>query len=502
MKTKETKYFQATTVKKSSGKLLAVASTSTVDRVGDSLSIEDWDLSKFKANPVLQAGHDYRPQYTIGIAQNIRVDEKGRLVFEPLFHEETQLARDIKAMYECEPPILKAWSVGFIPNAMVTNRKGEKMGKNELLEVSAVAVPANAEALTYSKSYGEKESEMVSGWLKKALPLGDDTLIDVEDGQETDVSANTPTPDSELVEGESCITSDGVIGSVILDGDVLVCKIVEKVEMMEGDVCKLPDGTDGCLVMHDESGKFICMPVEPDEGNDMIDENPAPIEEEVIEPVVEDTKGCGGKGGGKKKELDENGSEVTISETITEAISEQQKNEMKWEKMKKVDQILYAFYKVYMEEETPVEDFNKLLDEAVSLLTSLSTDYTKGFESSVFKSEDFNGDLMSIMEISIKEGRVLSSKNVGLITECINILKQASIALDSLLSVSVPDNGSVDSQKSQDEKAKEIEDIKGREKVKVLANLPAQIDADKVILKALQRISRLSSKAIYDKKNN
>ncbi len=148
------------------GKMLAIASDESIDRVGDSLKAKDWDLNNFNKNPVLQAGHDYRPQFTIGIAKNI-ITKEGKLIFEPIFHTITQLAREIKEMYE--QGILKAWSVGYIPS--------EDGGKNELLEVSAVAVPANANALVIAKGMdsnqekevGEKIKEFIDGETKEEV---------------------------------------------------------------------------------------------------------------------------------------------------------------------------------------------------------------------------------------------------------------------------------------------------------------------------------------------
>lgn len=146
---------QATTIKSSEGKLTAIASTEDKDRAGDVLLVKNWDFSRFKMNPVLQAGHDYRPQYTIGKAENLRVEDN-KVLFDPVFHEITPLARQIKQMYE--EGFLNAWSVGFIPGS--SQLKGEANGTlNELLEVSAVAVPANAFALMKGFEMGEAELE-------------------------------------------------------------------------------------------------------------------------------------------------------------------------------------------------------------------------------------------------------------------------------------------------------------------------------------------------------
>lgn len=140
------------------GKMLAVASDESIDRVGDSLKAIDWDLNNFRKNPVLQAGHDYRPQFTIGVAKNMVV-QGNKLIFEPIFHTITQLAREIKEMYE--QGILKAWSVGYIP--------GEENGLNELLEVSAVAVPANANALVIAKGMDSSQEKEVGDKIKEFI---------------------------------------------------------------------------------------------------------------------------------------------------------------------------------------------------------------------------------------------------------------------------------------------------------------------------------------------
>jgi len=187
MSKKNLKHVQAHTEKKG-GKLIAIASTESEDRIGDSLKAEDWNLKNFKKNPVLQAGHDYKPQYTIGVAKDIHIDKQKRLVFEPVFHTFTQLARDLKEMYL--GGVLKAWSVGYIPKSEDEEDEEEKDGKkkvktfNELLEVSAVAVPANAEALT-----------TVEKGIEKADKLEDKTIKDIEDW-------------TKKCEGEECKTSE------------------------------------------------------------------------------------------------------------------------------------------------------------------------------------------------------------------------------------------------------------------------------------------------------
>ena len=146
-------------------KLIAIASTETKDRVGDMVKVDGWDLKNFKKNPVLLFAHKY-DEPPVGYAKNIHV-ENNKLVFEPVFHEITQLAREIKAMFMSEPAIMKAWSVGFIPLAY-DESDSHIIAKQELLEISAVPVPANAEALMIAaKSYSPKDEKEIMGWLEK-----------------------------------------------------------------------------------------------------------------------------------------------------------------------------------------------------------------------------------------------------------------------------------------------------------------------------------------------
>jgi len=153
-------------VEKVGNKLVAVASTEQEDRVGDVIKADGWILSNFKKNPVLLFAHKYN-EPPIGIAKNIKVEGK-KLTFEPVFHEITPLAREVKAMFMAEPPIMKAFSVGFIP-LEIDKEDPHKILRQELLEISAVPVPANAEALiSVSKNYSPVEEKEISKWVEEA----------------------------------------------------------------------------------------------------------------------------------------------------------------------------------------------------------------------------------------------------------------------------------------------------------------------------------------------
>ena len=145
-------------IKNINGKLIAVASDESLDREGEVLKVEDWDLENYKKNPVILGGHVYQPEYVVGISQNTRIED-GKLLIEPLFHDITEYARGIKKMIE--EGFLKTFSVGYLTR---------KDGKNELLEVSVVPVPANPQAMTLTmKSITNKDAEKIKQWIKQVI---------------------------------------------------------------------------------------------------------------------------------------------------------------------------------------------------------------------------------------------------------------------------------------------------------------------------------------------
>jgi uncharacterized protein len=151
---------------KSDGKLVAIASEEIEDREGEVISVKGWDLSNFKKSPRLLWMHNRNPAHNglpVGRAENMRVEKFGeteKLVFEPIFDESTEFNKTVKAMYEANPPLLDGFSVGFLP----LEREGNRYTKQELLEVSAVPVPALATAtiIARAKELGIKEKDLSS----------------------------------------------------------------------------------------------------------------------------------------------------------------------------------------------------------------------------------------------------------------------------------------------------------------------------------------------------
>lgn len=146
-----------------------ILSTQSVDRDGDILDIDGWDLENFKKNPIALWQHDHKNP--VGVWENIRF-EADRLVAD-LKLGSTRLAEMTRQLIQ--DGILKAVSVGFKalegePRNEDRPWSGYHFTKQELLEASLVSVPANQEALLLSKSLELSDEELSAIFCDRTNP--------------------------------------------------------------------------------------------------------------------------------------------------------------------------------------------------------------------------------------------------------------------------------------------------------------------------------------------
>lgn len=138
-----------------------ILSDETIDRYGDVISVDGWDLRNFTKtrNPIALFNH--HSDDVIGRWENVRVEGKrllGRLV---LADEGTSdLINKVRKLWK--QGILRAVSVGFraLAKEKLTDDADEFWGpfrylRQELVECSLVAVPANPNALQISRAFGD-----------------------------------------------------------------------------------------------------------------------------------------------------------------------------------------------------------------------------------------------------------------------------------------------------------------------------------------------------------
>lgn len=141
-------YLRAIAKKAGDGIFSVLASTNAIDRQGDSVQQDGWDLENFKKNPVILWAHNY-DELPIGKATELGVTVRGlEITFEFAPAEANPKAAQVRKLME--EGFLNAVSVGFIPK----ERNGNIITRQELLELSVVPVPANQEALRLAMSKG------------------------------------------------------------------------------------------------------------------------------------------------------------------------------------------------------------------------------------------------------------------------------------------------------------------------------------------------------------
>tara|TARA_R110000824_G_scaffold51625_2_gene143821 strand:+ start:1060 stop:2070 length:1011 start_codon:yes stop_codon:yes gene_type:complete len=146
-------------IDKSAGLITAIVSTESVDRDGDIIRQAHWDLNHFKSHPILLSSHNYRGlqnqigEWTaMGVSDNKLVGEAKYYIKEgnPEADWGFKLASKGRA----------AFSVGFVPDMSrakaleVNGNMAYEFNGQELLEVSQVTVPSNADALQQLKGFG------------------------------------------------------------------------------------------------------------------------------------------------------------------------------------------------------------------------------------------------------------------------------------------------------------------------------------------------------------
>lgn len=138
--------------------LTALISTKAVDREGEALSPDGVNLANYKKNPVVMWAHNYREP---PIGKNLWIKKTADGILAKTQFAKTAFADEIFSLYKGD--FLKAWSVGFIPDQDAVDEDPKADGKKkprrtynkwELLEYSAVPIPANPEALTQAVEQG------------------------------------------------------------------------------------------------------------------------------------------------------------------------------------------------------------------------------------------------------------------------------------------------------------------------------------------------------------
>jgi HK97 family phage major capsid protein/HK97 family phage prohead protease len=134
-----------------------ILSDESIDRLGDQIMSDGWDIRSFKKNPIALFNH--QSSFPIGRWKNIHVTDKAlRAKLELAPAGTSERVDEIRKLVDAG--ILKATSVGFKPikwEALDPDAKEsffapQRFLKQELVETSLVSVPANPNALAIAKA--------------------------------------------------------------------------------------------------------------------------------------------------------------------------------------------------------------------------------------------------------------------------------------------------------------------------------------------------------------
>ncbi|MGC8893899.1 MAG: HK97 family phage prohead protease [candidate division WOR-3 bacterium] len=135
----------------------AVISTPAQDRDGDIVEVSGWEMENFLKNPVVLWMH----RYDAPVGRCLEIRREGDAIVAKTRFARTPLADEIWQLYR--EGVLSAWSVSFIAlDWEPLPSGGRRYRRQELLEYSAVSVPANPEALNtlYRDGMGRVEKEI------------------------------------------------------------------------------------------------------------------------------------------------------------------------------------------------------------------------------------------------------------------------------------------------------------------------------------------------------
>jgi hypothetical protein len=237
---------KATKAKDQNGTFDVIISAEVIDRSGETVMQNGWELTNYKNNPIVLWGHDYF-NLPIGVCTETYLTEYhgvpalgARGVF--LSADINPLAQQVRRMYDYGIKsgynVGCTTSVGFIPK----ERKEDNSAiitRQELLEFSFVPIPANqavgpaaGRALTFTEA---KEIGLdVAGMTRKGL---------------------------EFVEKAEC-------KGVEVCEDAACDHKGKKKEAEAGDHCTNDDGSPGILTSDpkDPDGPLVCLPQDQDKG--------------------------------------------------------------------------------------------------------------------------------------------------------------------------------------------------------------------------------------------
>jgi HK97 family phage prohead protease len=196
-----------------------IASTRDFDRDSDVVDPLGLDITNYRLNPVMVWAHDYQsPFAVIGRAAEMEVTGNEFKV-RPEWREPVNDSDPMHIIRSLiDSGLVRALSIGFRPLEWKDNEKGGRtFSKAEILEISAVPIPANQAALrlafkSLQDSDAEAIAERVAELLKQREPvtaITDNDIADADDESKADTPevGEEPTAEDATLDEEALLTA-------------------------------------------------------------------------------------------------------------------------------------------------------------------------------------------------------------------------------------------------------------------------------------------------------
>lgn len=208
------------------------AATNGTKRDGLNLAGLPWALGNYRANPVVLYSHDYSGRPPIGRAE-VTEDSDGVLTADVTFDQGDPFARDIERKYR--DGYMSAVSIGWDDTdakGVPTRTSGAKPAAHELLDISAVNVPGDPQALI------ARQAAMLRSM-----------VAEIDAAMTEDAEAETATEDVTTVT-EAAVTADVELTDEILDA--IAERVAERMAV---------DDDNAAVVEGDDAGEIAARMV-------------------------------------------------------------------------------------------------------------------------------------------------------------------------------------------------------------------------------------------------
>jgi HK97 family phage prohead protease len=174
-----------------------------------------WNLSAFRANPIILFGHDYR---SLPVARCTSVGWDGEALSGTVEFIEPSISPEAEKVFQLvKAGFMRACSVGMVPlDPPKANPKGGyDYGRVELLEVSLVPVPSQPDALAKALRAGTT-SPTSDEAMERAVWLAASLTVAAEEGERSMRQFLSTLPESELKIVE-WLADDGYLDGILSD---------------------------------------------------------------------------------------------------------------------------------------------------------------------------------------------------------------------------------------------------------------------------------------------